>query len=702
MGRVFGLVLGGWTAWQYGFQVSDALGVSFVTGMAITFLVAFVVAGIGTSITAGGFQSGIWSTTPVRRLVGLTADGGLFAFGLWVVSHVHILLVGYGLEPSLWITGFPFWGRMIFLFYYVIFQVWLLVQAGKWLKIGLGRGSRPFRYLLRARFVGMGGSSRFGGILEDWANPWRPGMLLLGTSLYDPKWKVGRPDDRHFFTIATSRAGKGRSGIIPNLLTWPGSALVIDPKGQNAAVTAGARGSGRQGVSRVLEKFRLGQTIRIVDPFHVLEAAGVAHPTHRFNPLAELKLTDWDLVERIYSIADALVVPDPHGENFFDNAALGVIAGVIAHVLTAPNLTPEQRTLATVREWLARPGALPHDAMRGNYETGGLAAAAIAQLEAGSEETAGSVMATVIAHTKWLDSLAMRETLAASDFSLAEMKEKPTTVYLVLPPEYIDQHARFLRLFVNLSITAASRGRKPRHAMLFVLDEFYALGRLNLLGKAAGLLAGYGVKLWPIVQNLGQMKELYPENWETFMGNAGMVQAFAMNDQTTANYLSEALGHHVMWRKTRGYGGVEWVPQGATFLRTSVELARETSRDSNNQIVYVEGSDSFLLRRMPYDHAFEPGNYDPDPFESGHRVPWRYRLGEWSEGRWLSDETWDLIERKFGPYVNELDDWIERRRAAKRARLPPPVEDHFTGFQLSPPRDDRTPVAPGNDRKPDQ
>jgi hypothetical protein len=127
------------------------------------------------------------------------------------------------------------------------------------------------------------------------------------------------------------------------------------------------------------------------------------------------------------------------------------------------------------------------------------------------------------------------------------------------------------------------------------------------MAKAAGLLAGYGVKLWPIVQNLGQIAELYPDNWKTFLGNAGLWQVFAVNDQTTARYMSERLGEHIVWRKQRTFNQEtqkyeeEWMPQGASFLRTGIELGREVSRDSGNQVIFVEGGDSFLLRRRPYD-----------------------------------------------------------------------------------------------------
>jgi type IV secretion system protein VirD4 len=180
----------------------------------------------------------------------------------------------------------------------------------------------------------------------------------------------------------------------------------------------------------------------------------------------------------------------------------------------------------------------------------------------------------------------MQNALAASDFALSELKTRSTTLYLVLPPQYLDVHGRFLRLFVNLALVAVGQGRKPRHAILFVLDEFYALGRLQSVAKAAGLLAGFGVKLWPIVQNLSQLQELYPDNWETFLGNAGMWQVFAVNDQTTARYMSERLGEHIVWRKIRQFDQEkqkyieEWTPQGASFLRTGIVSGDEEARIS--------------------------------------------------------------------------------------------------------------------------
>ena len=129
-------------------------------------------------------------------------------------------------------------------------------------------------------------------------------------------------------------------------------------------------------------------------------------------------------------------------------------------------------------------------------------------------------------------------------------------------------------------------------------------------------MAGYGVKLWPIVQNLGQLQELYPQNWETFMGNAGQWMAFALNDQSTAKYLSDRLGRRIMWRKMRGPTGYSWEVTGGASLRDALELSKSISRASNNLTVFTETGEAFLLRRTPYDKLFPRTHYMPDPFET--------------------------------------------------------------------------------------
>lgn len=553
-----------------------------------------ILAAVSGTFEAQQHGDGLRNSSPVRRVIGLVAGATLCA----------ALMLGIALILHQRMEWGPGSACLTLIFTKELFRP---------SKIILGKATRPLRHFLAARHLGKGGTASFSGLLDEWANPWRPGQILLGASRYDPKWLVGIEDDRHIATLATTRAGKGRSVIIPNLLTWPGSALIIDPKGQNAYVTARTRGNGGNGIVECLR-----QSVHILDPIGVIGDPQLQSNIARFNPLAELDLRANDYAERVGVIADALVVPSANAKDaFFDNSARALISGLIDYVLLSHNVGNDERTLATVRGLLIHPDGPPLDEMA---ELGGLSQAGAANVQQAGKNASGDIVSTAIMHTKWLDSVAMQKALSASDFSLRDLNRGNTTIYLVLPPQYLEEHARFLRLFVNLSLQAAAEGRKGKFPTLFLLDEFYALGRLQSLAKSAGLMAGYGVKLWPIIQNIGQLRELYPENWETFLGNAGQWMVFAMNDQTTAKYLSERLGKRINWRRMRGPEGYEWEVAGAANLRDAHELSKATSRASGNLTVFTESGDAFLLKRVPYDKLFKRNRYSPDPFEARKRT----------------------------------------------------------------------------------
>ena len=131
-----------------------------------------------------------------------------------------------------------------------------------------------------------GGRER--GLFARWLTPsemsgkqWNPEVgLLLGRR--DGRL-VGWDDDRHVMTIAGTRAGKGTSLIIPNLFLYKGSALVLDPKGENAEMTAARRGKGAIGVKG------LGQEVHVLDPFGV-----TGYPSTKFgNGFMILFLRPW-------------------------------------------------------------------------------------------------------------------------------------------------------------------------------------------------------------------------------------------------------------------------------------------------------------------------------------------------------------------------------------------------------------------------
>lgn len=481
-----------------------------------------------------------------------------------------------------------------------------------WVYRMIGGVTAPLRRFARVLRFGKGGSAAFGGLLSEWESLWRPGSILLGRSAFAREWRVGLKDDRHLLTIAGTGGGKGRSAIISNLLIWLGSALVIDPKGTNAAVTARRRGKGGGRVTK-----GMGQEVHVFDPFGVVAPLGIESAA--FNPLAQPDPTDDRIAEDIWAIADSLVVPEP-GSEHWDQSAHSLIAGLIAHVITQE--APENRTLVRVRDLLtSRDFATPEHQdddlsdmsvmgrMACNPAAGGLAARAAAQLMAAGDRERGSIISTAMRHTRWLDSIPMRAVMVGNGFDLRDLKRKPMTVYVVIPPEELNNHSRFLRLFVTLGMVAMTRETtRPRHRVLFLMDEFPALGRLEAVRVGINVIRSYGVILWPIIQNIGQLFHLYGKDAQTFLDATGAVQVFSIGGRETAAFIADNLGERLVDRKARGQ-----VMTSLAKLRTPAELQEQTDRDWTDQIVLRAGKTPLLLKRVMYDKAFSKEMYSPDP-----------------------------------------------------------------------------------------
>jgi type IV secretion system protein VirD4 len=223
--------------------------------------------------------------------------------------------------------------------------------------------------------------------------------------------------DGHLLTVAPTRSGKGTGCVIPNLLTYPGSVLVTDPKGENHAVTARRRAD-------------LGQRVATLDPF-----AAVCG-TDAFNPLDLIDPTSEDAVDDARLIADMLVVPDPRArEPHWDEEARGLLTGLTLHV--AANAPPELRTLPHVRELLTlppEPFALLLADMLESDAAGGLVRRSAARVLQKADRERSGVVSTAQSHTHFLDSPRMSRALGASTVDFAALKRGRLSVYLVLPP----------------------------------------------------------------------------------------------------------------------------------------------------------------------------------------------------------------------------------------------------------------------------
>ncbi|MBD9451461.1 type IV secretory system conjugative DNA transfer family protein [Rhizobium sp. RHZ02] len=343
----------------------------------------------------------------------------------------------------------------------------------------------------------------------------------------------------HLITMAPTRSGKGVGTIIPNLLTADRSIICVDPKGENAAVSCDAR-------------FRFG-------PVHILDPFGVTgKPSAAFNPLSGFDPDSIDVAEDAATLADALVFDEPGlaGDAHWNEEAKALIAGLLLHVVaTQPD---DRRTLPMLRHMLTlAPEAfrILLDEMQDSDAVNGLIARAANRHLGKSDREASGVLSAAQRHTHFLDSPRMTNVLSRSDFRFGDLKSEKATVFLVLPPDRLAAYSRWLRLLISQSliemarfspssVSSASRSSAP--PVLYLLDEFAALGHLAPIERAMGLMAGYGVQLWPIVQDIHQLRATYGQRAGTFLSNAGVLQVFGVNDHDSARLVSDLLGEETV------------------------------------------------------------------------------------------------------------------------------------------------------------
>jgi type IV secretion system protein VirD4 len=423
---------------------------------------------------------------------------------------------------------------------------------------------------------------------------------------------IGRwHDDRHIVTVAGSRAGKGRSLILPNLATWPGAVVVIDPKGELARKTARWRST--------------RQPVTVLDPYGISGFKSGA-----YNPLRDLDPRAATFLDDVGLIADALIIDDAKDRHWTD-AAKSLIRVVILWMIASD----ETATLPRLRLVMqGSEGKLVGKPKKGETEDSYLfwrmrkteAFDGYLKLLAGTfieknEKELGSILSTAREQTNFLDSPRMAAVLGESDLSLGTIKRRPMTIYLCLPAARLATHFRWLRVVVNLTLAALEDPHIPPCPVLLLLEEFALLGHMESIEKAAGQLAGFGVKLWVVLQDLGQLKAIYKERWETFMGNAGVSTWFGLNDQTSLEYVSNRLGdtHFIRKEKVnltmgqRGAGSAEYREAIVnTKLLSPEEVGRLFARETGRTLVLHPGTRPLILQRLDAGEEMFRGRVDDE------------------------------------------------------------------------------------------
>ena len=384
----------------------------------------------------------------------------------------------------------------------------------------------------------------------DWADyqrkPPHPAAVLDGVMFGKCSRPGLRPDtpgapitsvpEAHTLIVARTRAGKGTRVIVPTLLRYRDSMLVIDPKGENAAITARVR------------RDQLGHAVHIVNPWGEMKALydRLGFPPATFNPLDAIERDDPNAVAVAQTLAATICPTGNDKDKFWQGSAANVLAAVF---LWLADRAGEQKTLARARELVTMSRKDFTEVlvkMASSEAYAGAIKELVSQYIDLAPETYSGIMSNLAESTKFLSDPRIKAATAASSFSLGTLRDVYATVYLVIPHDRIQTHATWLRLVIAAAMQGI-KGRNalaapPHHRCMFLIDEFGSIGHIADIPRDIALMSGYGLDFTLIVQGFDQLKDHYGDAKGTILSNCGYKWFCYVNELETAKYLSESLG----------------------------------------------------------------------------------------------------------------------------------------------------------------
>ena len=553
--------------------------------------------------------------TPTKLLIGqILIVFAILALGLWAATQWAAAMLAY--QPRLGPCWFELghlpvyrpWALFAWWFHYNAYAPAIFNKAGALAAASgfFGCGAAIAGSLWRARQpsqVTTYGSARWAserevrnaGLLAD------SGLFLgaLGGSY------LRHDGPEHVIAFAPTRSGKGVGLVVPTLLSWTGSAVIHDIKGENWELTAGWR-----------SRFSYCLLFNPTDP-----------RSARYNPLLEVR-RGANEVRDVQNIADILV--DPEGalerRNHWEKTSHSLLVGAILHVLYAE----EEKTLARVATFLSDPArsfaATLHAMMAGNHlgtpeapKAHPVVASAARELLNKSDNERSGVLSTAMSFLALYRDPTVAGLTSACDWRIDDLVsgERPVSLYLVVPPSDISRTKPLVRLILNqigrrLTERLRPTPSGPSCQLLMLLDEFPALGRLDFFETALAFMAGYGIRAFLIAQSLNQIAKAYGEN-NSIIDNCHVRVAFAANDERTARRISEALGTATEQRAMRNYAGHRLSP----WLAHVMVSRQETSRPllTPGEIMQLPPADELVLvSGMPPIRAKKLRYFDDERF----------------------------------------------------------------------------------------
>ncbi|MBB5746556.1 type IV secretory system conjugative DNA transfer family protein [Brevundimonas variabilis] len=343
----------------------------------------------------------------------------------------------------------------------------------------------------------------------------------------------------HVMLYAPTRTGKGVGVVIPNLLTWPHSVVVLDIKRENWLASAGYRGEG-------------GQRVLLFDPL------ATDSRTARFNPLSHVDRTEpVSVVDELQRLALMLFPAHDQADPFWAESARTGFIGVGGLVAASPDRPftlgeiYRQLTAGDARTRLPR---VVESLSRDGRPLAAPVAAAILDFTGGSENTFASIRQSITSRMGlWLNPRVDAAT-AVSDFDLRDLRGGRLSLYLgATPDNMLRVQPLYALLFQQLAdLNSRSLPGPDDKPTLVVLDEFARLGPAPVLAHGFAWVAGYGFRILAVLQSPSQLRGLYgPDLADEIMTNCGVEVVFAPKELRIAQELSDRLGFYTTPGRSR-------------------------------------------------------------------------------------------------------------------------------------------------------
>ena len=501
---------------------------------------------------------------------------GVVILALIVVAAIAVLFALFGLNQ---ISGTMRWSQVPRFFWYYRGDPLIHTWLGRGAMIGGLVVVLSLLVILR-RGVSLHGAARFASEREIRKEGLRADTgIILGR-------KGGRylvfGGSEHVLLEAPTRGGKGVGVVIPNLLNWRDSVVVLDVKRENWDITAGFRKDS-------------GQDVYLFDPLDV------DRRTARYNPLSYIRRYDAiEVINELQKISVMLFPAPERGDPFWTEASRVGFVGVGAYVAATAALPftvgEIYRNLTNGDPKNRFPKLIAERAAAGDPLSVGCVSA-LADFTSASDNTFSSIKQTITSRLNlWLNPYVDAAT-AGTDFDLREIRKRRMTIYLGVSPDNIDRVAPLYNLFFQQLVDLNTRelpenGGGPVQ-VLVLLDEFARLGRAGVIASGFSYVAGYGLRLLPVIQSRAQLRAIYGNDVaDEIVANCGVEIAFTPKELRVANELSERLGYYTTKATSKSrsiHGMLANRSQSESDHRRALMLPQELMQMPKEQLLVLRG-----------------------------------------------------------------------------------------------------------------